>query len=262
VNYFHGRYKKKIGIAQFSPVWENKEKNIDIINKMTESSNAKFDMLLFPEMTLTGFTMNSEANAEEIDGVGFRYFMGLAYRLKTDIIAGVIERDGNEIYNSLIHIDSQGLIKAVYRKIHPFSLANENLHFSGGKDIVSTNFKLHPIGLSVCYDLRFPELYRLYGKQGAEIMINIANWPEKRIMHWNHLLNSRAIENQCFMVGVNRIGNDPYQEYPGRSAVYDPIGRELFAAGKEQGIFEVNIDFENLKSVRESLGFLEDIKLI
>jgi len=252
----------KIGIVQFSPVWESKRDNIEIINRLTKNFNKEIDLLVFPEMTLTGFTMNINGNAEEIDGIGFRYFMDLSFNLKTDVISGIIEMEGKQNFNSLIHFDSQGLIKAVYRKIHPFSLAREEKHFSGGKDIVISNYKNHSIGLSICYDLRFPELYRLYGKKRTEILLNIANWPKKRIMHWNHLLKARAIENQCFIVGVNRIGEDPYQEYPGNSAVYDPMGEEIFTVNEEEGIFEVDIDLANVRSVRESLGFLDDIKLI
>ena len=241
----------KIGIVQFAPVWEDKTANIKIIER-----------LIFPEMTLTGFTMNSSENAEEIDGIGFKYFIELSTRIKTDVISGIIEKDRGKNYNSLIHFDSRGLIKAVYKKIHPFSLAKENDYYSGGKEGVITTHNLHSIGLSICYDLRFPELYRLYGKAETEILINIANWPEKRIMHWNHLLRARAIENQCFVFGVNRTGNDPYQEYPGNSAIYDPLGKEIIAIGDEEGIFEVDIDLDEVKSVRESLGFLKDIKLI
>jgi predicted amidohydrolase len=99
-------------------------------------------------------------------------------------------------------------------------------------------------------------------KEGAEMMINIANWPVKRIDHWNQLLRARAIENQCFIIGVNRIGNDPYQTYNGNSGIYDPMGNEVITVNDESDIVYAEIDLAYVKEVREKLGFLNDIKLI
>ncbi|MBA4405887.1 nitrilase, partial [bacterium] len=183
----------KLGLVQYAPVWENPEENILKIEELIKSSNSKFDLLIFPEMTLTGFTMNAEKFAEEIDGVGTKYFMHLAQRIKTDIFAGIIELDGDLKYNSLVHFDSMGLIRARYRKIHPFSRAKEDQYYNAGEEIVITKMDQIKFGLSVCYDLRFPELYRLYSKERVEILIDIANWPVPRIEHWKILLKARAI---------------------------------------------------------------------
>jgi len=252
----------KIALIQFSPVWEEKETNMEVIEKIIENLEVDTSMIIFPEMTLTGFTMNAAENGEEIDGIGIKYFMNMAYKLKIDVFAGVIEKVGLMFFNSLFHFDSKGLIKAVYRKIHPFTLAEENKHFEGGKEIVSTKYNNHKIGLSICYDLRFPELYRFYAKESAEILLNIANWPIRRIEHWKSLLKARAIENQCYMIGVNRIGNDPYQEYNGCSAVFDPMGKEVILVENDNKILYADIDFSFVNEVREKFGFLNDIKLI
>lgn len=252
----------KFGLIQYSPVWENPEENILIIEELIKSSNSKFDLLIFPEMTLTGFTMKTEKFAEEIDGIGTKYFMHLAQRLKTDIFAGVIERDGNSIYNSLVHFDFQGLIRARYRKMHPYSKAKEDQYYNAGEEIVVTKLNQIRFGLSVCYDLRFPELYRLYSKEKIDILIDIANWPVPRIEHWKTLLKARAIENQCFMVGVNRVGKDPDNQYNGCSAVYDPMGNEIVMVNDSQMIIEAVIDTEMVNTVRNTLPFLQDIKLI
>lgn len=252
----------KIAMMQFSPIWESKEVNMNFIEEKTSFLDTNTDLLIFPEMTLTGFTMNSKEHAEEIDGKSIKFFIELSRKLKTDIIAGIIENDELEYFNSLFHFDKQGLIKAVYRKIHPFSLAEEDSYFKRGKDIVTTSFENHKIGLSICYDLRFPELYRLNVKDGAEVMINIANWPVKRIEHWKSLLKARAIENQCFMVGVNRIGNDPYQTYNGCTAVFKPMGDKIILSDNEEKIIYADLDFDEVKEVREKLGFINDIKLI
>lgn len=252
----------KIGLVQYSPVWENVEENILKIEELLKTSKVKYDMLVFPEMTLTGFTMKAEKFAEEIDGTGTKYFIHLAERLKTDVFAGIIERDGKNIYNSLTHFDSFGLIKARYRKIHPYSNAQEDKSYSAGEETVVTKIDQVKIGLSVCYDLRFPELYRLYAKGRVDILINIANWPIPRIEHWKTLLKARAIENQCFMVGVNRVGDDPADQYNGCSAVYDPMGNEIVMIENSEKIIETDIDLRLVNATRSKLPFLRDIKLI
>ncbi len=252
----------KIGLVQYSPVWEMPEENILKIEEIIKSTDSKFDLLIFPEMTLTGFTMKAEEFAEEIDGTGTKYFMHLAQKLKTDLFAGIIERDGNSIYNSLVHFDYLGLIRARYRKIHPYTKAAEDQSYSPGKEIVITKLNQIKIGLSVCYDLRFPEMFRLYAKERVEILIDIANWPVPRIEHWKALLRARAIENQCFMIGVNRVGNDPGNQYNGCSAIFDPMGNEIVIAPDAEAVIETEIEIELVNRTRETLPFLRDIKLI
>lgn len=252
----------KIGLVQFSPLWENKIKNMEHIDKLVSEVESNTSMIVFPEMTLTGFTMNSKSVAEEIDGISIKYFMNLASNLNLDIVAGIVENDGGDFFNSLFHFDSKGLIKAVYRKIHPFSLAKEDESYSNGDEIVTSAYKNNKIGLSICYDLRFPELFRFYAKEKAELLINIANWPVKRIEQWKHLLKARAIENQCFMLGVNRIGNDPYQTYNGCSALFNPMGENILMCGNEEKIYYADLNFDEVKDVRTKLGFLNDIRMI
>jgi predicted amidohydrolase len=200
----------KLGLVQYSPEFEYPEENILKIEKLISTMKSKADLLIFPEMTLTGYTMNAIKFAEEIDGIGTKYFINLSSRIKTDIFAGIIELDDNKAFNSLVHFDNYGLIKARYRKIHPYSYAGEDKNYGAGEETVITKIDQIKIGLSICYDLRFPELYRLYAKKNAYIMVDIASWPVQRIEHWKTLLKARAIENQCFIVGVNRTGADQY----------------------------------------------------
>lgn len=252
----------KLGLFQYSPVWENPEESVLKIEDLLKTTDTKFDLLVLPEMTLTGFTMNSEKFAEEIDGTGTQYFLNVSARLKTNIFAGIIERDGKNIYNSLVHFDSLGLIRARYRKIHPFSYAKEDQFYNAGNETVITQIDKIKFGLSVCYDLRFPELYRLYAKELVEVLIDIANWPIPRIEHWKTLLKARAIENQCFMIGVNRVGTDPFNTYNGCSAVFDPMGNEIVLVENDEKIIEAEIDLEKVGATRGKLPFLNDIKLI
>ncbi len=252
----------KIALVQFSPIWENKKKNIEHIINLVSNLDPNTELLIFPEMTLTGFTMNSKKNAEEIDGISIHFFIEQARKLKTDLIAGIIEKENSHFFNSLYHFDKNGIIKAVYKKIHPFSLAEEEKNYKSGNEIVTSSIKNHKLGLSICYDLRFPELFRMNTKEGAELLINIANWPVKRIEHWKQLTKARAIENLAYFVGVNRIGNDPYQEYNGSSVVFDPMGKEIVMNENEETIIYADLDFEKVREARKKLGFLNDIKLI
>ncbi len=252
----------KIGLVQFSPTWENPNESINTIKKMFGSNLDKFDLIIFPELTLTGFTMNSKKFSEELDGISTQFFMNLAIEQKSNVIAGLIELSKEGTFNSLIHIDPIGLIIARYRKIHPFSFAGEDKYYKASEEIVVTKINNVKIGLSICYDLRFPELYRLHIKQNAEVIVNIANWPVTRIDHWRTLLKARAIDNQCFMIGVNRIGEDPYNQYNGYSSIFDPMGNELVSVSNEEKIIYYEIDLNEVAKVRNKLPFLKDMKLI
>ena len=252
----------KIAIIQYSPEWENIENNIITVNEMIDNSVGNADLIILPEMSLTGFTMHAANFAQDIDSDEMLYLINKSKKIKKHIFAGIIEKDDGEYYNSLIHFENNGLINARYRKIHLFSMAKENKFYVAEKTPIITKIDDFHIGLSICYDLRYPELYRFYGKEKAEVIVNIANWPIPRIEHWKVLLRARAIENQCYMIGVNRVGKDPYNEYNGCSAVYDPMGSELLLADDKEEVFTVDINISRVKQIREELPFLDDIKLI
>jgi len=252
----------KIGLVQFSPEWEKPEKNIDKIENLLNNFKIDCDMLVFPELTLTGFTMNVSEFAEDIDGTSTKYFMNLSRRLKTNVFAGIIENSEEGIYNSLVHFENNGLIAARYRKIHPYTKADEDKYYKSSNELVITKVEQTRIGLSICYDIRFPELYRFYSKSGIDIIINIANWPIPRIEHWRTLLKARAIENQAFVIGVNRVGDDHSNSYNGSSSIFDPMGNEIINAGNKEIIAVTEINLDAIRDVRSKLPFLKDIKLI
>ena len=254
--------KIKIGLVQYSPEWEDADSSIKIIDTLLEKYNLRnVELLVFPEMALTGFTMKSKLFAEDMDGISFIYFMNLARKFKTNIFAGLVEKDEDRIYNSLIHFNEKGLIMNRYRKIHPFSNSGENKNYKSGRIPVVTKIGKIKIGLSICYDLRFPELYRHYGKEKVDILCNIANWPNDRINHWDKFLQARAIENLSYMIGINRVGSDPKLKYSGHSMVVAPMGDTLIQSEVEEIIF-FEIDTDLVDQTREKLPFLNDIKLI
>jgi predicted amidohydrolase len=174
----------------------------------------------------------------------------------------MIEKEGSRCFNTLIHCDTKGKLKKKYRKVHPFSYSGENKFYNRGKAVVVTKVNSWKIGLSICYDLRFPELFRLYAKMGVEMIINIANWPDSRIEHWRTLLKARAIENQCYVAGVNRVGIDPKLNYNGYSSVFDPMGKEIISKKNDEIILTAEIDKNFVSEVRKKLPFLKDMRLI
>lgn len=252
----------KIGLVQYNPVWENKEENKKQLEKLIESNNEDISLLIFPEMTLTGFTMQSSLQAEEVSGDSISFFKSIAKRKNCHVVAGSILKEGNNIFNSAIHLNEEGEIQKVYNKIHPFSMSGEDIKYSAGEKPVITKIGDIKTGLSICYDLRFPELFRFYAKQKVDLIIDIANWPSARIEHWRTLLKARAIENQCFVIGVNRTGSDPVSKYNGFSSVYDPTGKEIVTVENKEEMITANLDIQLVQETRNKYPFLNDIKLL
>jgi omega-amidase len=251
----------KIALIQYNPEWENKEANKKKILSMIKDIEGT-DLFIFPEMTLTGFTMKSGEMSETIQGDSYRFFAAIAKEKLSNIFAGVIERRNNRNYNTLIHIKSDGLLVKLYRKVHPFSYSDENKYYFAGSKPAITKIRKWNVGLTICYDLRFPELFRKYGKKRTHLIVNIANWPDTRIEHWRTLLKARAIENQCYVAGVNRLGKDPKLNYIGFSSVFDPMGKEVVAVENCEKVIVAEIDKNYVNEVREKFPFLDDIKLI
>jgi len=253
--------KLKIGLVQFGPVWEDKLASKEKIINLLDGTSG-FDLIIFPEMTLTGFTMRSEKFSEDLMGESYSFFSTLAKEKKCAVMYGVIEKGKNKSFNTLVHLNNQGKNISSYRKIHPFSFANEDKYFGKGKNPVVTKVKGIKTGLSICYDLRFPELYRFYAKEKVHLIVDIANWPNTRIEHWRTLLKARAIENQCYVVGVNRVGDDPKLHYNGFSSVFDPMGKEIVAVENEEKVIVTEIDKSYVDEVRKKLPFLNDMRMI
>jgi omega-amidase len=252
----------RISLLQYSPEWENKTVNKKKLLSMLKKKSELGEILVFPEMTLTGFTMNTSVMAENLKGDTITFFSGLAKRFQTNVFAGFIERDGRNYFNSLVHLNPDGKLKTKYRKIHPFSYSTENIYYKGGELPTIAIVSGIKIGLSICYDLRFPELFRLYVKKKVDLLINIANWPDTRIDHWRTLLKARAIENQCYVAGVNRVGNDTNLHYMGFTSLFDPMGREVVSNKDKELILTAEINKNYVQEVREKLPFLNDIILI
>jgi len=252
----------RIGLVQYNPAWEDKTANQSKILGLLAKQSHNTDLLVFPELTLTGFTMRSQKYAELLHGPTIAFFKNLANDNKTDVIFGMIEQEDKHYYNTLVHLSSSSDLKAVYRKIHPFSFSGENRFYQNGSLPVITEIDGHKIGLSICYDLRFPELFRIYAKENIAAIINIANWPVQRIGHWQALIRARAIENLCYFYAVNRVGKDKGNTYTGRSMIVDPTGSDVVCAGAREMIYVADLNWHFVSEVRVKFPFLKDIKLL
>jgi omega-amidase len=251
-----------LNLVQYNPIWENKEANKEKLLKLIPPGLIKDSVLILPEMTLTGFTMQSNIFAEDIKGESFQFYSQIATDNNVHVIGGLIEKENESLYNTLVHVNPLGELVSSYRKIHPFSYSSEDKFYMRGNKTVITEIKGWKVGLAICYDLRFPELFRQYAKQKVELIILIANWPEVRIAQWKPLLCARAIENQCYVAAVNRVGDHLNIHYNGCSSVYDPMGNEIASLPDLEKVISADISKENVVQVRSKYPFLDDISLI
>lgn len=249
----------KIGLAQINIAWEDKNSSKETcLNMIKEASSRGIDLLIFPEMTLTGFTMNAiglgDRKTETVDwfkkqSKAFNLNTVFGYPAFTDGIGenhlSIVSDSGGELLN--------------YTKIHPFSFGEESKFYRGGSSISYTNLDGFTVSAFICYDLRFPEVFQIASKK-AELIIVIANWPEARREHWMTLLKARAVENQCYIAGVNRVGSDKTLCYSGDSMVIDPLGNVLVHESKSEKLLEAEINAAFVKKLREEFNTKSDRK--
>jgi len=219
----------RIGTVSLDQDWENKESNKhNCENYIKKATSQEVSLIIFPEMTLTGFSMNTKLIAEEINNSEtILFFKNLAIRYSIAIVFGVVIKDEIMSSNRLVLISNWGEIQVNYSKIHPFSFSGKDKFFIKGNKLGQCIFDKIRVGFTICYDLRFPELYQGLSAIN-DIIITIANWPQKRIEHWKTLLKARAIENQSIMVGVNRTGTDGNEiHYEKSSCIFNQNGKLL-----------------------------------
>jgi predicted amidohydrolase len=213
-------------------------------------------------MFATGFSMNTEAIAETYGGETERFLASTAKEFGVWLVGGAAMRgrDGR-VRNKALIFSAAGELIAFYAKMRPFTPGGESDHYAAGERPVFFAWKGCTVSPFICYDLRFPEIFReAAAAHRPELFTVIANFPEKRIGHWVTLLKARAIENQAYVMGVNRIGNDPYYAYGGRSLIIDSQGEILADAGTQEGVISTQLDLVGLRKYREGLPFLADMK--
>ena len=236
----------KIALGQIDMVWEEKEQSFQKAEQMIkEAAKKRADVILFPEMAFTGFSMNIEKIAEpEQDSLTRQQMERFARQYHVAIGYGWVaqgKKADQKAKNCFTLLDKEGKDLAQYTKIHPFSYGKEDQYYQKGKEIVTVPFLGRTIGLFICYDLRFPEVFSIAAKK-ADIMFVIAEWPASRRDHWKTLLRARAIETQSYVVGVNCTGTHDGLEYSGDSMAVDAIGNVLGCLEEKEGVLICDLD--------------------
>jgi predicted amidohydrolase len=256
----------RVACCQLDIAWEDKPANYRRVERLvSEADLAPGTLLLLPEMFATGFTMNSAAVAEAVDGPTACFVADLARQRRLCVAAGVVIRDPAHARprNECLVFGADGRPMARYAKTHLFSFAGETEHYMPGADAVLFDWQAARVAPAICYDLRFPEQFRAVIAEGAELLTLIACWPAPRQSHWLTLLAARAIENQCFVAAANRCGRDPSGlEYAGRSQILDPRGTVLADAGNQESVIQAEIDLEAQRVYRREFPALNDLRTV
>ncbi|HTI11385.1 MAG TPA: amidohydrolase [Puia sp.] len=241
--------------------WEDKTANLNYFDNKINGIREATEVVILPEMFSTGFSMRPEILAERMDGPTLDWMKRTAGQKKV-ILTGslIIEEEGN-YYNRLIWMLPNGQY-GYYDKRHRFAYAGENQHYTAGHKRLIASVKGWKVNLLVCYDLRFPVWSRQGGTANGpeyDLLIYVANWPERRSLAWKTLLQARAIENQSYVVGVNRVGEDGNKiDHSGDTMIIDPLGEVCYHGLKEEAVFTYTLRKERLEEVRNRFPFWRD----
>ncbi|MGV6829070.1 MAG: amidohydrolase [Flavobacteriales bacterium] len=247
----------KVTIIQSSLFWEDKKANLDLFSKKIEQLHEETHLIVLPEMFTTGFTMNARTLSEKENGRTLKWMQTEATKKKVAITGSFIVLENDNYYNRLFFVNPNGSYKT-YDKRHTFTLAKEHKTYTAGKKQIIIDYmgwKLCPL---ICYDLRFPVWAR--NTQNYDVLIYVANWPQRRINAWDALLKARAIENMAYCIGVNRTGLDGNNHaYVGHSAIYDVLGKQISSLNFEEAFIEtITLEKKHIITNRKHLQFLED----
>lgn len=246
----------RVALGQYDIGWQTPETSLQRAEALTrDAAERGADLVVLPEMCTTGFTMDSARYCEQLDGPSVKRLTHLARECGINLIAGVATRTAaGEFHNSSLFINRDGVLVAEYRKQRLFAFAEEDQSYAPGDSDVIVDIEGVRCGLLICFDLRFPELFRAIAP-AVDALIVIASWPSARQLHWDTLLRARAIESQAYVIGVNRTGVGGGVEYGGGSVVYGPWGENVAAAtGDRAAIAE--IDFHKVTEARAKFPFV------
>jgi omega-amidase len=248
---------------QFDVAWEDQPANYATVRRLLErTAPAPGALVALPEMFATGFSMNAATIAEPQTGPTAQFLAECARQHRITLIGGVAirDRDGRARNKALV-FSPAGELVAFYGKQRPFTPGAEEQHYAAGGRSIGFPWGDCTVSPFICYDLRFPELFRAAAAaHRPEVFVVIANFPAKRLAHWRQLLVARAIENQAYLLGVNRIGDDPFYSYGGHSLIIDPVGEILAEAGDAETAVRAELNLENLEKYRTGLPFLADLR--
>ncbi len=246
----------RLTTVQSSLHWENVAANLKMFEHKLQALTGTTDLVVLPEMFTTGFSMNAKSLAEGVDGQTIRWLIKQAASINAAIIGSFIVVENGNYFNRAVVVFPDGTIQ-YYNKRHLFTLADEHLTFTAGDRLLIFEWKGWRICPLICYDLRFPVWSR--NTDNYDLLIFMANWPHQRRQAWKSLLEARAIENQSYTVGVNRVGSDGTgHSYVGDTSIVDFAGNVLYRIAKVEGISTLELSYEQQKEFRNKLQFLND----
>ncbi len=240
--------------------WEDKAANLQMLEQKIKSIDVKTEVVVLPEMFSTGFSMKPELFAETMEGNTISWMKKIAIEKKIILTGSLIIEENGKYYNRLIWMLPNGQY-GYYNKRHCFGFAGEDEYYTAGNKRLITSVKGWKINVQICYDLRFPVWARQQQNEGLEydILLYVANWPERRNHPWKALLTARAIENQAYVIGVNRVGNDGNNIYhSGDSMVVNALGETLYHKAHDEDIFTITLEKDRLIETRNKFPFLKD----
>ena len=249
-----------ISLIQTELAWEDKQANLDRLAAKIRSLPAGAEVVVLPEMFSTGFSMRPEVLAEKMDGSTVGWMRALSAEKRIILTGSVIIEENGQYYNRLLWVLPDGKV-GMYDKKHLFAFAGEHEHYAPGSRRFIASVNGWRLNMMVCYDLRFPVWARQQIEDGPEydVLVYVANWPERRSIAWKTLLRARAIENQCYVIGVNSVGADGNGiMHSGDSTVIDPMGEILYEKANVEDVVTLSLEREVLDAARRKLPFLGD----
>lgn len=249
-----------VTLVQANLHWEDKQANLQMLEQQIQAIGQPTQLVVLPEMFSTGFRMQPEKLAETMEGPSVQWMKTMAAQSKIILTGSLIIEEAGEYFNRLIWMLPNGTY-GYYDKRHRFAFAGEDQHYSNGNKRLIASVNGWKINLQICYDLRFPVWARqqITAQPEYDVLVYVANWPERRSHAWKSLLIARAIENQCYVIGVNRVGEDGKGiQHSGDSMVVDPLGQVLYTNAHEAGTHTLALDKNFLEEIRTKFPFWKD----
>lgn len=245
----------RVALIQLDIAWEDPPENHRRAERrLREAAAAGARLAILPEMFCTGFSMAPERIAEPMGGPSEAFLVEVAAGLGLHVVAGVPVADGPR--NQALWVAPDGAVRRA-TKLHPFSFAGEHRHYRAGEAVETWSVEGLRLTPLICYDLRFPEPFRL-AADDTDAFVVIANWPDRRRAHWQTLLRARAIENLAWVLGVNRVGTGDGLAYAGDSAAISPWGEAVATAAEQEAVLVVEVDPAATRAAREAFPALKD----
>ncbi len=247
-------------LIQSNLFWEDTHANLAMLEKKIMGITERTEIVVLPEMFSTGFSMQPEKFAQTMQGETVSWMKQMAATKKIVLTGSVIIEENGHYFNRLLWVLPDGNL-GYYDKRHRFAFAGEDAHYTAGNKRLIAQVKGWKINLLICYDLRFPVWARQQVADAPEydVLLYVANWPERRNHAWKTLLTARAIENQCYVVGVNRVGDDGNGiHHSGDSMVVDPLGAILYHTAEQEDVHTITLQKEPLQQIREKFPFWKD----